>query len=73
MPDNTHKEKCKMLGISQNNTKFINPLTGAETNKMKFDILECLYMNSLPKVDINTMFKENCSFYMPDKLRKIKL
>ena len=71
MPNNEIKEKCKMLGISQNNTKFINPLNGVETNKMNFDILECLYLNSLPNVDINTLFKENCSFYMPDKLKKL--
>ena len=53
--------------------KFIDPLTGAETNKLNYDICECLYLNSLPNIDMNTLFKENCSFYMPDKLQKVNI
>ena len=71
MPDDKIKEKIKVNGISQNNMTFINPLYGSETNKLIYDIFERLYLDSLPNVDINTLFKNNSTFFMPDKLKKI--
>ena len=53
--------------------KFIDPFTGAETNKLTYDIFECLYLNSLSSVDISTLFKEDCKFNMPDRLKKINI
>ena len=50
---------------------FINPLTDATSEKLRYDIFEKMYIDSLPNVDINTMFKNDCSFYMPDKLKKM--
>ena len=50
---------------------FINPLNDSETNKLTYDIFEKMYLDSLPNVDINTLFKNNSTFFMPDKLQKI--
>ena len=64
LPDNTINEKIKCNGISQDNMKFINPITGLETNKLTYDIFEYMYLNQN---------KEKCSFKMPDKLQKINI
>ena len=71
LPDGSVKEKTKCNGIDQRNMKFTNPLTGAETTKMTYDIFEHMYISSLPNVDIKTLFKEECKFLMPDRLTKV--
>ena len=71
MPDGTLKEKTKCNGINQNNIKFINPMNGHEDTKLNYDIFEELYLNSRENVDINTLFKHDRTFIMPDRLSKI--
>ena len=51
--------------------KFINPLNGREETELTHEIFEELYLNSRPNVDINTLFKHDCNFRMPDRLSRV--
>ena len=53
------------------NMKFINPLNGREETELTHEIFEELYLNSRPNVDINTLFKHDCNFRMPDRLSRV--